>query len=251
MARETIVCAGRSAASPNVAALIGKALYVQIDVAMGCGGDLGWASSAHGLDLRLIEPSQASELYRYAWLIGRLPVRVSIPTTSGVASAVRIAIALGMAVKLAFPPRAAHDWEELDEVLDFYLHGRFVGQPVEPFHSLLQAAFARRREDVWRVQDEDPAYVRFATGQGQPTRPSRFECQGDGPLDNRLVARWRTVAARPGSACCDCRFLRDCGGYFLWPELSTHCNVPSLWNRVVQAAEQLTDDLQQEGASPA
>ena len=149
-------------------------MYVQIDVATGCGSDLGWASSARGLDLRLIEPDQASELYRYAWLIGRLPVRVSIPSTPGVASAVRIAIALGMAVKLAFPPQAAYAWSELDDVLDLYLHGRFVGQPVEPFHSLLQAAFQRRRENVWRVQDEDPACVRFVSGQGQPTRAVSF-----------------------------------------------------------------------------
>ena len=56
LARETIICAGRSAASSNVAALIAKASYVQIEVATGCGSDLGWASSARGLDLRLIEP---------------------------------------------------------------------------------------------------------------------------------------------------------------------------------------------------
>jgi hypothetical protein len=229
--------------------MVGRATYVQIDVAAGCGSDLGWAASARGLDLRLIEPGQASELYRYAWLIGRLPVRVSIPSTPGVSFAVRIAIALGMAVKLAFPPRAAHAWEELGDVLDFYLHGRFVGQPVEPFHSLLQAAFHHRRENVWRVQDEDPAWFRFISGQGQPTQSSRFERQPDVPLDKRFVARWRAVAASPDSACCDCPFQRDCGGYFLWPDPSTQCNARSLWNRIVQAAEQLTDDLQREGAS--
>ena len=169
----------------------------------------------------------------------------------GVASAVRIAIALGMAVKLAFPPRAAYAWSELDDVLDFYLHGRFVGQPVEPFHSLLQAAFHRRRENVWRVQDEDPACVRFVSGQGQPTLPSRFECQADVRLDKRFVARWRAAAASPGSACCDCRFQSDCCGYFLWPDPSTQCDALPLWNRIAQAAVQLTDDLQREGASPA
>ena len=248
MARETIICAGRSAASPSVAAFTEKAMYVQINVATGCGSDLGWASSARGLDLRLTEPGQASELYRYAWLVGRLPVRVSISSTPGVASAVRIAIALGMAVRLVFPPQTTHAWNELDNVLDFYLHGRFVGQPIEPFHSLLQAAFHHRGENVWRVQDEDPAYVRFVSGQGQPTLSSRFECQPDVPLDKRFVARWRAVAASPGSACCDCRFQRDCCGYFLWPDPSMQCDARSLWNRIVQAAEQLTDDLQRQGA---
>jgi hypothetical protein len=251
LAREIIICAGRSAASANVASLVGQAIYVQIEVASGCGSDLGWATSARGLDLRLTDPHQARELYRYAWLIGRLPVRVSIPSTASVAFAVRISVALGMAVKLAFPPHAAYAWSELDDVLDFYLHGRLVDQPIEPYHSLLQAALDHRRDNIWCIQDEDPASVRFLSGQGESTLPSRFANQPDVRLDKRFVARWRSVATSPGSACRDCSFQRDCGGYFLWPDTSPTCEAKAVWTRIVQAARQLTVDLQGEGASPA
>jgi hypothetical protein len=224
---------------------------VQIDVVTGCGSDLGWASSAQGIDLRLTDPLQAGELYRYAWLVGRLPVRASIPSRVAVAFAVRIATALGMAVKLEFPPNEAAASDELQDVLELYLHGRFVAQPVEPFHSLLQAAFHQRRENVWRVQDEDPAHVRYLSGQGRPTLPGRFERKPAAQLDKRFVARWRTAASRPGLACCGCSHEENCRGYFQWPEPASRCEAQPLLERIARAAGQLADDLKREGASSA
>ena len=251
MAQANIILARRSPATFCTPALAQEAVFVQIDVVAGCGSDLGWASSAQGIDLRLVDPSQASELYRYAWLVGRLPVRVSIPSTAGVALAVRIAVASGMAVKLEFPLEQAVAWNELEVVLDLYLHGRFVAQPVEPFHSLLQAAFQHRRENVWRVQDEDPAHVRYVSGQGQPLLPGRFEGKPSVQWDNRFVARWRTVASRPGLACHGCSFEGTCRGYFQWPEPTPCCDARPLLERITRSAEQLADDLKREGATSA
>ena len=251
LASETIICARRSPAASCAPALVREAIFVQIEVVAGCGSDLGWASSALGIDLRLADPFRASELYRYAWLVGRLPVRVSIPSTLGVAFAVRVAVALGMAAKLEFPPGEAIAWDELEQVLDLYLHGRFVAQPIEPFHSLLQAAFHRRRENVWRVQDEDPAHVRYISEQGRPLLPRRLEGKPSIQLDRRFVARWGTVASRPGLACCGCAFEDTCRGYFQWPEPSSCCNARPLLERIARAAAQLADDVKREGATPA
>ena len=251
MAQETIISARRSPAACCSATLLQQALFVQIDVVAGCGSDLGWAMSARGIDLRLADPLQANELYRYAWLVGRLPVRVSVPGTSGVPSAVRVSVALGMAVKLEFPPDAAADWDDLADVLDLYLHGRFVAQPVEPFHSLLQATFHHRPENLWRVQDEDPEHVRYLSAQSQPIVAGRFERNPRVCLDERFVARWRATASRPGLACCGCSFEERCRGYFQWPDPSSSCAARPLLARIAQAADQLADDLKREGACPA
>ena len=251
LAQETIICARRSPAASCIATRVREAKFVQIDIVAGCGSDLGWASSARGIDLRLADPLQASELYRYAWLVGRLPVRVSIPSTAGVASAVHIAIALGMAIKLEFPPDEAVTCDELEGVLDLYLHGRFVGQPVEPFHSLLQAAFHHRPENVWRVQDEDPAYFRYISGEGQPMLPGRLDRKPTTQLDKRFVACWRPAASRPGLPCCACPFEDTCRGYFQWPDPSSRCNARPLLERIAQAARELAEDLKRAGASPA
>lgn len=244
MTRTTIIHAGRASASPQAASRVRRALFVQLQVAADCGSDLGWAAFAQGIDLLLADPRQANELYRYAWLVGRLPVRVSIPSIPAVTSAVRIATGLGMAVKLAFPPDQTAACDELADVLELYLHGRFVTRPVEPFHSLLQAMFHRRAENVWCVQEEDPAEFCYVSAEGRRLVPDRFARTPSGKLDQRFVTRWGASVSRAGGVCDGCPFVASCRGYFQWPEPSPQCKAKPLLARIASAAERLADDVQ-------
>lgn len=196
------------------------------------------------VDLRLANPAADFPLlYRYSKLLDNHPVRVSLPVTPGFSKAAQLAVALQFAVKLEITRLDAALIEELNQVLDLYLHRASVAQPIDYFHSSLLAFYRQQPVTLWTIQEEDPAAFRWVTDQGEETLAGRLAgtvARGDkGAWVERLQ---RTLLA--WTECGDCEFFAYCGGYFKWPCPRCSCNeVKPLFGRLQQAATELRRDL--------
>lgn len=188
-------------------------------------------------------------LYRHAKLLDKHPVGASIPVVCGLSKAVKIATSLQFAVKLDLgqPEPAAID--ELLAVLDFYLHHASVSQPVEFFHTTLLSFFERDPITLWDVQEEDPAYVRYVTDDGEE-RVARMSGAKD-PDENDpdeleiLVARLQGELVAENSECSRCAYFDYCGGYFKWPRRDYRCDsVKRVFGALQDAAVELEHDLE-------
>jgi hypothetical protein len=189
-------------------------------------------------------------LYRHAKLLDKHPVGVSIPVVPGLSKAVKIATSLHFAVKLDLgqPEPAAID--ELLAVLDFYLHHASVSQPVEFFHTTLLSFFERDPITLWDVQEEDPAYVRYVTDDGEE-RVARGMGGANDPDGNEpdeleiLVARLQGELLAEKSECSRCAYFDYCGGYFKWPRKEYRCDgVKRVFGALQDAAVELEHDLE-------
>ena len=136
---------------------------------------LTWAS-ALPVDVLLRNPAvEYPLLYNFSKLLDKHPVRISISVKNGFVKAVRLALALGFAVKLEVGQPDASLIAEMAEVLDLYLHRSEVSQPVEYFHSTFLSFFNHKQSpNLWFVQEEDPEQFRFITNEGAETVSPRF-----------------------------------------------------------------------------
>jgi hypothetical protein len=184
-------------------------------------------------------------LYNFSKLLDKHPVRISIPVENGFVKAVRLALALGFAVKLEVGQPDISLVADMAEVLDLYIRRSEVSQPVEYFHSTFLAFFNRKHEaNLWFVQEEDPEHFRFVTDEGVETISPRFG-KTDWEDLKPIFAAQRTQYAMTEKAECDsCEFLEMCGGYFKWPNKEFDCaGVKTLFSRLNLAADELRTDL--------
>src|SRR6185295_11376772 len=94
------------------------------------------------LDLVMTRPADEFPLlYRFSPLLDKHQIRVSIPVSAGFANAVRLSLALHFSVKLEVGQPDRELIEELEKVLELYLHRATVSQPVEYFHSTFLSFF--------------------------------------------------------------------------------------------------------------
>ena len=175
------------------------------------------ANWGYGVPVDLVMLSPNTEfplLYRYAKLLDKHPVRVTIPVLPELSKAVKVASALRFTVKLEMGQPEPSAIEDLRSVLDFYLHHQSVSQPVEFFHTSLMSLYNRNPVTLWDVQEEDPAYIRYVTDDGRETMARRpFDVRVAGDLGCFVAAFQQELLAEQGE-CCECEFFAYCGGYF-------------------------------------
>jgi hypothetical protein len=181
-------------------------------------------------------------LYNFSKLLDKHPVRISISVTTGFVKAVRLALALGFAVKLEVGQPDDSLVAGMAEVLDLYLHRSQVSQPVEYFHSIFLFFFNHKQPtNLWFVQEEDPEQFRFITNEGAETVAPRF-----GEIDWKHLKPIFTAehTLNEKTECDGCEFLKPCGGYFKWPNKEFDCEgVKTLFSGLNLAAEELRNDL--------
>jgi hypothetical protein len=207
--------------------------------------DLEGCGAGVPIEIALKDPAtEFSKLYNYTNLIDSHPVRVAIPALPGFSKAARLAVSLNFDVKLELGQPDSFLIEELEGVLDFYLHRPNVHQPVEFFHSTLLSFFRNEPMSLWEVAEEDPSQVRYLTDDGQETIAKRFAGTAvDGPLDD-FVDRYGHELLDEGRECASCEFFSRCGGFFKWPDKSYDCSgVKKLFRTLQGAAEELRNDL--------
>jgi hypothetical protein len=205
------------------------------------------ADWGYGVPVELVMRAPNTEfplLYRHARLLDKHPVRVSIPVLPGLFRAVKVASALRFHVKLEVEQPESEAIEAMQSVLDFYLHHPSVSQPVEFFHTALLAFYNQAPVSLWEVQEEDPAYVRYVTDDGQESiarRPLGVHITGD--LGGFIAALQQELLAERGE-CGACEFFAHCGGYFKWPRKDYGCGgVKILFRTLQEASEALRQDL--------
>lgn len=225
----------------------GDVLYGQLlslDVEVGPLTD--WA---HAVPLDLVMTRPADEfplLYRFSHLLDKHQIRVSVPVSAGFANAVRLSLALHFSVKLEVGQPEADLIEELNKVLELYLHRSTVVQPVEYFHSTFLSFFHQQPSSLWFIQEEDPEQIRFISVDGEEHVSGRL----NGFLAKRRKGLATTLVAKtpePGlgkSECDTCEFFDRCGGYFKWPNRNFDCEgVKGLFGTLRAAAVELRADL--------
>ena len=183
-------------------------------------------------------------LYRYSKLLDTHPVRVAIPVVPGFSKAVKVAGALHFAVKLETGQPDHAVIEEMTRVLDFYLHHSTVSQPIEYFQSMLLAFYHHEPISLWTIQEEDPAYIRYITDQGEETISRRFVGISMKADIGSFVERFTQELLDEKRECSGCEFLEHCGGYFKWPQKEFRCEgVKTLFHALKDAARELRNDL--------
>jgi hypothetical protein len=183
-------------------------------------------------------------LYRYAKLLDKHPVRVSIPVVPGLCKAVRVASALQFTVKLELGQPGPAAIEELRAALDFYLHHTSVSQPIEFFHTSLISFYDRHPMMLWDLQEEDPAYVRYVTEDGAERVARRLVTASVGRELGSFVADLQSELLAEQGECCECEFFENCGGYFKWPDKDYKCDgVKRVFRTLKDAADELRHDL--------
>ncbi len=203
---------------------------------------LTWASGLP-VDVLLRNPRvEYPLLYNFSKLLDKHPVRISISVKNGFVKAVRLALALGFAVKLEAGQPDASLVAEMAEVLDLYLHRSEVSQPVEYFHSTFLSFFNHKQStNLWFVQEEDPQQFRFITNEGAETVSPRFGEIHWKDLERLLAAEY---PLNEKTECDGCEFLKPCGGYFKWPDREFNCEgVKTLFYELNIAAEELRSDV--------
>ena len=203
---------------------------------------------ANGLPIDVVLTNPANEfsrLYDYSTLRETHPVRVTVPVAPGFAKAVRVAVALGFAVKLNVGQPDPTLFEELSAVVDFYLHGATVQQPIEFFQTALLSFYQPQPISFWEVSEEDPRQVRYVTDDGEETISPRFTGRVPAMKLNEFVERFRGQMLSEKGECHDCEFYSRCQGYFKWPDPTYSCaGIRKVLTTLQDAARELKSDLQ-------
>lgn len=197
------------------------------------------------VDIVMRQPAEFPKLYRHSDLLENHPVRVSIPAAPGCYKAVKLAVSLNFAVKLVIsqqPDKALI--EEMAQVLDLYLHLPNVSQPVEYFHSSFLAFFHGGAANLWSLQEEDPAEIRYITDDGKETISPRLNGFALGADSGAAIAGYQRALLAEKGECDGCEFWDHCGGYFKWPDKHYQCDgVKSLFRTLNEAAAELQREL--------
>ena len=219
-------------------------LYLQLLLPTTTSADLPQWGEGVPIDIVMSSPeAEFPQLYRFAELLERHPVRVSIPVVPGFSKAVKLAVALNLTVKLEVDQPKPALLEEMMQVLEYYLHHSTVTQPIDFFHNTLLAFYHKDPVTLWMIQEEDPVYFRYVTEQGEETVARRLAgtaLQGECGVDEKFSQEIRAE----DQECCHCEFREHCAGYFKWPRQEYSCGgVKTLFRTLQHAAGELRQDL--------
>lgn len=205
-------------------------------------GLLAWSRGVP-IELVLSRPADYPYLYAYTGLRENHPLRVVLRAERGVGRAARVALALGLPVRLLVRQPEPGVVEEMAEVLDLYLHQATVAAPVEFYQSMLLVLFHGGGGTLWASQGEDPAFVRYVTESGGLSVSQRLDDVAlEGPPGAFLTEFQATVLAE-GGECRACEFRDGCGGYFKLPDRTFSCrHIVVLLGRLAEAARELRRD---------
>jgi hypothetical protein len=224
--------------------------YLQI---LGTGGAIDslirWEHSVP-VDLVIQHPeSDLPLLYRYAPLITRRPVRITVPVAAGFSKVVKLALSLNFAVKLDVSQPEPALIEELLKVVTLYLHQSTVSQPVEFIHGMFWSFYGKNPATLWSIQEEDPAYVRYITDSGQASLPPRLSGAALKYGLTSFIQEFTEALIVEKQECGECAFFDTCAGYFKWPLKDYRCDgVKALFQTLRAAAGDLSADIAAFGA---
>ena len=140
--------------------------------------------------------------------------------------------------------RSARPRDLVARLLDDYLHKSTVTQPIEYFHSLLLGFCDHEAINLWAIQEEDPALIRYVDEQGEEHLPGRLIDADYSSSPANFVADWEASLSTEGAECLDCPFFTHCRGYFKWPRRDYDCaGVKTLFTALQQAGGELERDL--------
>jgi sulfatase maturation enzyme AslB (radical SAM superfamily) len=198
------------------------------------------------LEIVLSKPAEHYlRLYNYKSLLDTHPIRVAVPVVPQFSNAVKVALSLNFAVKLELDQPDDQLVNELESVLDIYLHRSFVAHPVEPFHSLLQSFYGKQPVSLWQLAEEDTNVVRYIADDDTETisrRSIRLDLNGD--LEN-FVDHFGQEVIDGRLECHDCEFFSRCGGYFKFPNKLFKCDgIKRVLRTLAATAEEVKDDLE-------
>jgi hypothetical protein len=221
-------------------------LYLQL-LSLNCDVEplTNWGESVP-IDILVRNPAvEFPLLYLFSKLLDKHPIRASISVRPGFSKAVKLALALNFTVKLVVGQPIPPLVEEMEEVLDLYLHRSTVAQPVEYFHSLFLSFYHQEPfPNLWLIQEEDPEQFRFIADNGAELVAPRLdgiELKGDGGVPDGAQ---REALLGEQSECDGCEYLERCGGYFKWPDKEFSCEgVKSIFGTLRTGAEELRNNL--------
>ncbi len=222
---------------------LGDILYVKIlSSAADVDALANWGFSVP-VDVVLDNPAtDFPKLYRYAKLLDKHPVRISMPVSAGFDKAVKVAAALNFAIRLEPAQPEPEVMGELVEVLDFFLHHLSVTQPIEFFHSSLMSFYDEQARTLWEIQEEDPSLFRFVTDVGIETGSWRLAATTSADASSLDDIQKDLLAER--GECNGCEFWAQCGGYFKWPRREFECEgVKQILHTLRAAADELRKDV--------
>jgi hypothetical protein len=197
------------------------------------------------IDLVVDDPREFSLLYKHVELYRSHPVRVTVATTPGFLKAVRLAMSLGLPVKLDVVQPVRSVVDELLELLDHYLHHTTVSQPIDFFHGLLMAFYRDNTSTLWEIQEEDPGMFRYITDSGDMVISRRLSTSLDPASADSFLTVLKTNLLEQ-SECSECPFFGNCAGYFKLPNTSYQCNdVRELLTVIKNAASELRRDYEE------
>jgi hypothetical protein len=197
------------------------------------------------IDLVAEDPKEFPLLYKHAELFRTHPVRVTAVATTGITKAVRLAMSLGLPVKLDVvqPERSLVD--ELLGLLDHYLHHTTVSQPMDFYHGLLMAFYLENSATLWEIQEEDPGIFRYITDAGETVISRRLSTSIDPVSAEGFLAAFKSKLLEQ-SECSACPFLTNCAGYFKLPDPGYQCNgIRELLAAIKNAALELRRDYEE------
>ena len=202
------------------------------------------------IDLVMYEPEvELERLRKNEKLLDKHPVRVSIPVRRGLVDAVKAAMSLRFAVRLTVGQLRRDEIAQMVEALKIYREKSSAAQPVEFYLSTMQAFSRPTEENLWAIQEEDPAKYRYVTSQGQEIISPRFlEARPySGKRLDSFVTDFQQSLIKERRECANCEFVDHCMGYFKWPNKDFICagGVRELFSRLKKAAGDLTYNLEE------
>jgi len=199
------------------------------------------------VDLTMVDVAREFPLlYHYTELLASYPVRVTIPASPGVGRAARLAMSLGFEVKLEVTQPEPDLARELTDLLEYYLHNPTVTGPIEFYHSLLFAFLDNSPATLWSIQEEDPAFNRYITDDGQAVLSGRLPSVELPEGDSSFLEDLKEELLHASAECSTCDFFLNCAGYFKAPDPHYGCDeVRKLLEALKDASVELMNDVKQ------
>jgi hypothetical protein len=208
---------------------------------------------AISLNVVMLDPAaEFSRLYRLVDASHSRSIGVTIPVRVGFLKALKLAMSLGLPVRLlpGQPEKAA--LAELDEALSLYLYDPMLDTPIEFFHSVLSYFHGRFSGDLWSTLQEDPGMFPRHDEKGHVTMPRKAEVFWE--MDSVVtpegfVERHVRHLLDSDAECTLCPWLGVCQGYFKWPDENYSCaeGVMPLFERLKETAEEMRAALATRG----
>jgi hypothetical protein len=221
------------------------------------------STSTVPLDVIIANPaSQFSDLYRLVDTFAVRDVRVSMPASPGFLRALKVAVALGLPVRLLPGQPPTEVLIELIEAINFYLRDPMVETPVEFFHSVLASMCGAGAGSLWMILEEDPAlFLHREVDSGFKLRgisrsPSSVildptalvgigsEAAPKNLFSTTFVDTWFKRLLEQNAECVTCPWQQVCQGYFKWPDPAYDCGgVKQLFSAIKAAADEMGREL--------